>query len=59
MDMRLVGARDGQANRLGSGRKQQPVVGNPASIREHDLAGTRRRCQLHVVSRRRSMSFFE
>ena len=32
--------RDGQANRLGSGREQQPVVGNPASVREHDLAGT-------------------
>ena len=38
--MWLVGAGDGQANRFGSGRKQQPVVGNPCSIREHDLART-------------------
>ena len=38
--MRLVGARDGQSNRLGSGREQQPVAGNPASIPEHHLTGT-------------------
>ncbi len=41
VDMWLVGAGDGQANRFGSGRKQQPVVGNPAPVGEYDLARAR------------------
>ena len=41
VDMRLVGAGNGQADRFGSGRKQQPVVGNAAPVGEHDLARAR------------------
>ena len=41
VDMRLVGARDRQADRLGAGREQQPVVGDRAPVGEHDLARTR------------------
>ena len=39
MNVWLVGAGYGQANRFGSGRKQQPVVRNPSFISEDDLAG--------------------
>jgi len=35
----LVGSGDGQANRFGPRGKQQPVVRNPAFIREDNLAG--------------------
>ena len=38
MDVWLVGAGDGQANRFCSGCQQQPVVRDRASIREDDLA---------------------
>ena len=41
VDVRLVGARDRQADRLGAGRQQQAVVGDLAAIGEDHLAGTR------------------
>ena len=37
-DVRLVGAGDRQANRLGAGREQQPVVRDRAPVGERDLA---------------------
>ena len=40
-DMRLIGARDRQANRLGAGGEQQPVVRDLAPVGERDLARTR------------------
>ena len=39
--MRQVRAGDRQADRLGAGREQQPVVSDPRAIAKHDLARTR------------------
>ncbi len=39
VDMRLVGAGDGQANRFGAHCQQQSVEGDPSPIGEQDLAG--------------------
>jgi hypothetical protein len=38
--VREVHARQRQPYRLGAGRKQEPLVGDPAAIDESDLAGT-------------------
>ena len=57
VNMRLVGARDRQPDRLGAGREQQPVVGEPCSIGERDLARARVDARRRRVSSRRSMAF--
>ena len=38
--MRLIGAGDGETDRLGSCRQQQPVIGNPIATGDDDFAGT-------------------
>ena len=38
--MRLIGAGDGETDRLGSCRQQQPVVGNFITAGDDDLAST-------------------
>lgn len=40
-DMRLVCARDRQADRLRAGREEQPVIGEIAPVGERDVARTR------------------
>ena len=51
-----LGARDRQADRLGAGRQQQPVVGNLVAVGERDFSA-RASIAVTFALRRRSMPF--